>query len=105
VRAALASRVTRVRRAALRVLRRWPGTYHGWVAAAAAAEPDAKLRADMDTYLGSAAAGDEGTALCGAGLGPPQGRRRTIWHAGKGSRRRPAVALPRCLNRRPPETT
>jgi hypothetical protein len=51
VRAALASRVIRVRRAALRVLRRWPATYRGWVAAAAAAEPDVKLRAEMDTYL------------------------------------------------------
>jgi hypothetical protein len=73
VRAALASRVTRVRRAALRVLRQWPGTYRDWVAAAAAAEPDAELRADMDTYLDSAPARDEGMALCGAGRDYPKG--------------------------------
>ena len=59
VRVALASRVVRVRRAALRVLRQWPAAYRGWVAAAATAEPDAKLRAEMDTYVDSARAGDE----------------------------------------------
>jgi hypothetical protein len=66
VRAALASRVIRVRRAALRVLRTWPGAYRGWVVTAVAAEPDAKLRADMDTYLDSAPARDDGMALSGA---------------------------------------
>ncbi|HEX8006380.1 MAG TPA: hypothetical protein VF482_08130, partial [Trebonia sp.] len=54
VRAALASRVIRVRRAALGVLGRWPGDYRDWVADAAAAEPDAKLRAEMEKYLGGA---------------------------------------------------
>jgi hypothetical protein len=62
VRAALASRVVRVRRAALRVLSQWPTTYRGWVSAVAAAEPDAKLRADMDAYLDSSPACDEGLA-------------------------------------------
>ena len=63
VHAALASRVTRVRRAALRVLQRWPASYRGWVAAAAAAEPDGKLRAEMNAYL----ADDEGLpVLCRA---------------------------------------
>lgn len=66
VRAALASRVTRVRRAALRVLRQWPGTYRDWVAAAASAEPNAKLRADMDAYLDGAPARDVDTALSSA---------------------------------------
>ena len=38
-------------RAALGVLDRWPGDYRGWVAGAAAAEPDVKLRAEMEKYL------------------------------------------------------
>ena len=63
VRAALASRVTRVRRAALRVLLQWPGTYRDLIAAAASAEPNAKLRADMDAYLDSNPPRNEGTAF------------------------------------------
>lgn len=59
VRAALTSRVIRVRWAALRVLLRWPGAYRAWVAAAALAEPHAKLRTAMNEYLDSAPARDD----------------------------------------------
>lgn len=51
VAAALASRVVRVRRAALRTLRRWPPGYQDRVNAAAAVEPDPKLRTEMKEYL------------------------------------------------------
>jgi hypothetical protein len=53
VRAALASRVIRLRRTALGVLGQWPGDYRDWVTGTAA-EPDAKLRAEMEKYLGGA---------------------------------------------------
>lgn len=51
VTAALASRVVRIRRAALRTLRRWPPGHRDQVEAAAAVEPDAKLRTEMTDYL------------------------------------------------------
>lgn len=48
--AALSARGVRLRRMALRTLRQWPGDYRGQVAAAAVAEPDPKLRAELEAY-------------------------------------------------------
>lgn len=50
VTAALSGQGVRLRRIALRTLRQWPGDYRDQVAAAAAVEPDAKLRAEMEAY-------------------------------------------------------
>jgi hypothetical protein len=57
---ALSSRVTRVRAGALRTLRAWPQQplphqIHDRITAAVALEPNAKLQADMQTFLNSQA--------------------------------------------------